>query len=76
MNGKLKDLIGRIEAWPVEAQEAAAEMLLALEQEYAEPYELSPEDRSAIDRSLQEMREGRFASDERVAAVFGRNRRP
>jgi hypothetical protein len=76
MNVKLKDLIGRIEAWPEEAQGEAAELLLAFEQEYAEPYELSPEDRAAIDRSLQDMREGRFASDERVATVFGRNRRP
>lgn len=76
MNVKLKDLIGRIEAWPAAAQEEAAELLLALEREYAEPYELSPEDRAAIDRSINEMREGRFASDEQVAAVFGRKRRP
>ena len=42
MNTKLKDLIGRIETWPVEAQEEAAELLLALEQEYAEPYGFPP----------------------------------
>jgi hypothetical protein len=76
MNIKLKDLIGRIETWPEEAQEEAAELLLALEREYAEPYELSPDDRAAIDRSLKEMREGRFATDEQVLKVFGRNRQP
>ncbi len=75
MNVKLKGLIDRIEAWPEEAQEEAAELLLALEREYAEPYELSPQDRAAVDRSLDEMRAGRFASEERVAAVFGRSRR-
>jgi hypothetical protein len=75
MNIKLKDIIGRIEAWPAEAQEEAAELLLALEHEYAEPYELSPEDKAAIDRSLKEMREGRLATDERVSMVFGRDRR-
>jgi hypothetical protein len=76
MNTKLKDLMGRIESWPEQAQEEAAELLLALEREYAEPYELSPEDRAAIDRSLEDMREGRFATDEQVSKVFGRNRRP
>ncbi len=74
MNTKLRDLIGRIETWP--AREEAAELLLALEREYAEPYELSPEDRAAIDRSLEEMREGGFATDEQVPKVFGRKRRP
>jgi predicted transcriptional regulator len=74
MNVKLKDIIGRVDTWPEEAQEEAALMLLALEQEYAEPYELSDEDREAIDRSLEDMRQGRFATDEQVAAVFNRNR--
>ena len=74
MNMKLKGLIERIETWPVEAQEEAAELLLALEREYAEPYTLSPEDRAAIDRSLEEMRQGRFATDEQVSKTFGRNR--
>ncbi len=76
MNAKLKDLIERVDTWPEQAQEEALQLLLALEQEYAEPYELSPEDRAAIDRSLDDMRAGRFATDEQVAAVFGRHRRP
>jgi hypothetical protein len=75
MNENLKDVIKRVDAWPEEAQEEAAEFLLALEQEYAEPYELSDEDRKAIDRSLEDMRQGRFATDEQVAAVFNRSRR-
>ena len=74
MNAKLKDIIGRVDTWPEEAQEEAALMLLALEHEYAEPYELSDEDREAIDRSLEDMRQGRFATDEQVAAVFNRYR--
>jgi hypothetical protein len=75
MNANLKDIIQRVDTWPEEAQEQAAEFLLALEQEYAEPYELSEEDRGAIDRSLEDMRQGRFASDEQVAALFARSRR-
>jgi len=75
MNAKLKDIIERAETWPEEAQEEALQFLLALEQEYAEPFELSDEDRKAIDRSLEDMRQGRFATDEQVAAVFNRHRR-
>jgi predicted transcriptional regulator len=75
MNAKLKDIIECADTWPEEAQEEAVQFLLALEQEYAEPYELSDEDRKAIDRGLEDMRQGRFATDEQVAAVFNRYRR-
>ena len=75
MNAKLKDIIERADTWPEEAQEEAVQFLLALEQEYAEPYELSDEDRRAIDRGLEDMRQGRFATDEQVKAVFNRHRR-
>lgn len=75
MNAKLKDIIERADTWPKEAQEEAVQFLLALEQEYAEPYELSDEDRRAIDRGLEDMRQGRFATDEQVKAVFNRHRR-
>jgi len=34
------------------------------------------EDRAAIDRSLDDLRHGRLATDEQVAAVFNRYRRP
>jgi hypothetical protein len=74
MNASLKDIIERVETWPEEAQEEALQLLLALEQEYAEPYELSDEDRHAIDRSLEDMQQGRFASDDKVESIFGRSR--
>ena len=76
MNAKLKDIIERVETWPQEAQEEAVESLLAIEQEFAEPYELTEGDRAAIDRSLDDLRHGRLATDEQVAALFNRYRRP
>ncbi len=75
MNAKLKELLERVETWPEPKQEEAVQSLLAIEREIAEPYELSNEDRAAIDRSLEEMRQGRFATDEQVAAMFNRYRR-
>ena len=75
MNAKFKDIVGRIETWPDRAQERAADLLLTLEHEYIEPYELTDEDRAAIDRSLEEARQGRFATDKEVEAAFNRFRR-
>jgi predicted transcriptional regulator len=75
MNAKLKELVDRIDSWPEAAQEEALEMLLSIEQEYANPYELSAADRAAIDRSLDDMYSGRFATDDQVAALFNRYRR-
>jgi predicted transcriptional regulator len=49
-------------------------LLLALEQEHAEPYQLTDEDKAAIDRSLEDARQGRFASDADVEAIFNRYR--
>jgi predicted transcriptional regulator len=74
MNAKLKDIMERVGDWPEEAQEQALELLLALEQEYAEPYELSDEDMAAIDRGLEDARQGRFATDEQIEALFKRYR--
>jgi hypothetical protein len=76
MNAKLKDLLERVETWPEAVQEEAVQSLLAIEQEIVEPYELSDADRAAIDRSVDDMRQGRFATDEEVAAVFNRFRHP
>jgi hypothetical protein len=75
MNANLKDLLDRVESWPEAEQEAAAASLLAIEQEITTPHELSDEDRAAIDLSLDQMRQGRFASDAAVAAVFNHSRR-
>jgi predicted transcriptional regulator len=76
MNTKLKDLLERVETWPEAVQEEAVQSLLAIEQEIVEPCELSDADRAAIDRSLNDMRQGKFATDEEVAAVFNRFRHP
>jgi predicted transcriptional regulator len=39
-------------------------------------YRLSDDERTAVRRGLAEMREGKLASDEAVAAVFNRYRSP
>ena len=61
-------------SWPEHAQAQAVELLLALEQEYIEPYELTEEDKAAIDRGLDDARQGRFATEEQVKELFDRYR--
>jgi predicted transcriptional regulator len=68
----LREILERAEAWPEEAQEEAVNFLLAIEQELGDPYVLTDEDRAAIERGLDDMRHGRFATDEQVSAVFRR----
>jgi hypothetical protein len=72
----LKDILNRIEAWPETAQNEAAATLQAIEQEFLTPYTLSDEDHRALERSADDVRQGRFATDAAVQEVFGRFRRP
>jgi predicted transcriptional regulator len=76
MSKKLKEIIERAETWPEEAQEEAIATLQAIEAEFAQPYELTEDDRKAIDRGLEDVRRGRIASDEEVSRLFARYRHP
>jgi predicted transcriptional regulator len=76
MSKNLKDMITRAETWPEEAQEEAIAMLQAIEDEIAHPYELTEDDRKAIDRGLEDVRRGKIASNEDVSRLFARYRRP
>jgi hypothetical protein len=76
MSKRLKEIIERAETWQEEAQEEAIATLQAIEAEFAEPYELTEDDRKAIDRGLEDVRRGRIASDEEVSRLFAQYRRP
>ena len=72
---KLKELMDRVEHWPPEAQEEALASLETIEEEFVGVRELSDEDRTALERSAEDVREGRFANEEQVREVFDRHRR-
>jgi predicted transcriptional regulator len=67
----LRDLLQRVETWP-QAQEEAVNSLLSIEQELANPHGFTDEDRAAIERGLDDMRHGRFATEQQVSAAFRR----
>jgi hypothetical protein len=73
----LKDVMERVESWPDEAQNELAEIARELEVAMRGGlYHPTPEELAGIDRGLKAAREGRFATDEEVEAVFAKYRRP
>jgi hypothetical protein len=48
--------------------------LETIEEEFLGSFELSSDDREALERSAEDVRNGRFATDENVRKVFGRYR--
>jgi hypothetical protein len=72
---RLEDVLKRVESWPEEVQEELAEIALEIDAELGGVYRLSEGEREGVERGLTAMREGRFASDERIAAIFQKARR-
>jgi hypothetical protein len=70
----LEILLERVSTWPEEAQEEFVRSVANIENKHLGPYRLSNTERNAVRRGLAEMREGKLASDEAVAAVFNRYR--
>ena len=67
-------ILDRIHSWPRSRQEDAARLLLAMEAQDGSVYELSEKERADLEAALAEMARGEFATDEEIAAVFGRKR--
>ena len=67
-------LLERIATWPDQAQAEFVRSLEDIEARHLGPYRLSEVERKAVQRGLQEMREGKLADDAAVAAVFDRYR--
>jgi predicted transcriptional regulator len=71
---QIKVVLDRVLTWPPEAQEEAVASLQTIEEEFMGFHELSSEDRAALERSAEDVRNGRFATDEDVKRVFDRYR--
>ena len=72
----LQDVIERAETWPNEAQEELAAIALEIDASVrGGVYHATKEELEGIDRGLRAAREGRFATDAEVEAVFAKHRR-
>ena len=74
MTETTRKLLEQVAAWPEEDQEELAELAREIEARRTRVYRLSEAEKEGIERGLQAMREGRFASEERVAAIFKKAR--
>lgn len=70
---RLEKALEAVRTWPVERQDAAAEVLEHMDRLATAPYELSPEERTDLEEALAEARRGEFASDAEVAAMLARH---
>jgi hypothetical protein len=70
----LEILLERVLTWPKEAQDEFVRSVADIESRHFGLYRLNDEERSAVHRGLAEMRDGRLASDDAVAAAFDRYR--
>ena len=69
---RLELALEAVRAWPVDRQEAAAEVLEHMNRLEAEPYTLSEEQRVDLEDAVAEARRGEFTRDAQVAAIFAR----
>jgi predicted transcriptional regulator len=72
---QIEAIFERVRAWPADRQERAVSLLLAMEAETDSVYVLSDEEREGVERGLEDVRNGRYASDEEMAALFARFKR-
>jgi predicted transcriptional regulator len=72
---QIQAIFERVKTWPTERQREAAEMLLRMEEQNTEVYELSEEEEAEIKLALEEADRGEFATDEEMKALFDRYRR-
>jgi len=64
----------RAAAWPPEVQAELLRSALGIELRYLGADPLSDQDRAALARSAEDVRQGHYASEQEVAMVFARYR--
>jgi predicted transcriptional regulator len=74
MNKRLETLLERVSALPEDAQEELLDHVAMIEARQSGVYRLSDDERAGVLHGLEEMRQGKFATDEEVEAVFSRYR--
>ena len=70
----IETLLERITDWPKEAKAEVVKAIVDIETKYFGVHKLNAKERAAIERGLEEMRQGKFASEEEVTALFNRYR--
>lgn len=72
---QIEAVLDRVQSWPIARQEDAVSLLLSMEAQETTPFILSEEDEADIEAALEDVEQGRFASEEEIEAVFSQYRR-
>ena len=72
MNQHTKEILRRVETWPEEDQVELAELAREIEARRTGVYVLDAEEETAIREALAELDEGKFVSEEEMAAFWKR----
>jgi|HubBroStandDraft_6_1064221.scaffolds.fasta_scaffold81344_3 hypothetical protein len=72
---EIKIVLDRVLTWPAEAQAEAVASLEMIEEEFTGSLALCEEDRRALEESADDVKHGRFATDDEVQEIFSRFRR-
>ena len=72
MTKQLTEMLEKVKTWPEWRQEDAALMLQEMERQGTEIYNLSDEERRAVDAGLAEADRGEFVSDEEMEKFWKR----
>ena len=70
----LEILLERVSSWPEAAQEEFVRSVSGIEARHVGIYRLSDDERAAVRHGLAEARDGKFARDAEIEAVFNRYR--
>ena len=74
MSPSARKILEQVESWPEEDQEELAEYAREIAARRGGVYRLSEDERAALAQSAQDVRAGRFASDQQIAAIFKKAR--
>ena len=72
---KVESLIREVSELPDEAQEEIVQSLVEIRAEHLGIYHVDDDERAALARSAEDVRLGRFASDDEIERMFARYRR-
>lgn len=70
MSPKTKALLEQVQSWPEEDQEELADVAREIESRRSGVYRLSDDERMAVRTGMEESRQGLFATDEEIEALY------
>ena len=75
MSPGTKTLLERVESWPAEDQEELADVAREIESRRTGVYRLSDEERIGVRAGLDDVRQGKFATEEEIEEFYQLHRR-